>query len=97
MADPARPIRLVLAAASQPGPGSAGVGWAGRGAARAPSRGWWRRPGLLSLPGGGTVIADLGRLIFDDEGNATFEADRSRSPGGSAQRWSTKLLATPVT
>jgi hypothetical protein len=26
------------------------------------------------LPGGGTVIADVGRLVFDAEGNVTFEA-----------------------
>ena len=26
------------------------------------------------LPGGGTVIADVGRLVFDAEGNLTFEA-----------------------
>lgn len=26
------------------------------------------------LPGGGTAIADVGRLVFDAEGNVTFEA-----------------------
>ncbi|HEU4897088.1 MAG TPA: hypothetical protein VFX88_05880, partial [Actinomycetota bacterium] len=26
------------------------------------------------LPGGGTVIADVGRLVFDAEGNVIFEA-----------------------
>ena len=26
------------------------------------------------LPGGGTVIADVGRLVFDAEGNLIFEA-----------------------
>jgi hypothetical protein len=26
------------------------------------------------LPDGGTVIADVGRLVFDAEGNVTFEA-----------------------
>ena len=49
MADPARPIGLVSAAASA-GASSAGVPWAGRGAARVPSRGRWRRPGLLRVP-----------------------------------------------
>lgn len=28
----------------------------------------------LLLPGGGTVIADVGRLVFDAEGNLSFEA-----------------------
>jgi hypothetical protein len=30
------------------------------------------------LPGGGTVIADVGRLVFDAEGNLTFEAGPPR-------------------
>jgi hypothetical protein len=34
---------------------------------------WLLRRGRFG-PGGGTVIADVGRLIFDDEGNVIFEA-----------------------
>jgi hypothetical protein len=45
------------------------------------------------LPGGGTAIADVGRLVFDAEGNAIFEAG---PPPGPAWRLPRPLRRTQL-
>jgi hypothetical protein len=83
-ADPARPICLVSAAASQPTPVRLGChGLVAEPLEHPVEDGGKALVLCVFLPGGGTVIVDVGRLIFDDDGNVTLE---TRSPPGTPRR-----------
>jgi hypothetical protein len=79
MADPARPIRLVLAAASQPGPVRLGCHRLAAEPLEHPVKDggedlvFW-----VFLPGGGTGIADLGRLISTTRAMLVDQASSDR-------------------